>query len=94
MKVKSEREVAQSRPTPSDPMDCSLPGSSVHRIFQAYQRLNHGKLPKEVWKEGQAAEVQGNDDSGISMDKSIKSNLVITHDRLEFTESREVTKSD
>ena len=35
MKVKSEREVAQSRPTPSDPMDCSLPGSSVHGICQA-----------------------------------------------------------
>ena len=29
MKVKSESEVAQSCPTPSDPMDCSLPGSSV-----------------------------------------------------------------
>ena len=35
MKVKSEREVAQSYPTPSDPMDCSLPGSSIHGIFQA-----------------------------------------------------------
>ena len=35
MKVKSESEVAQSRPTLSDPMDCSLPGSSVHGIFQA-----------------------------------------------------------
>ena len=35
MKVKSESEVAQSCPTLSDPMDCSLPGSSVHRIFQA-----------------------------------------------------------
>ena len=35
MKVESEREVAQSCPTPSDPMDCSLPGSSVHGIFQA-----------------------------------------------------------
>ena len=31
----SEREVAQSCPTLSDPMDCSLPGSSVHGIFQA-----------------------------------------------------------
>ena len=31
----SESEVAQSCPTPSDPMDCSLPGSSVHGIFQA-----------------------------------------------------------
>jgi len=35
MKVKSESEVAQSCPTPSDPMDCSLPGSSVRGIFQA-----------------------------------------------------------
>ena len=43
MKVKSESEVAQVVylkvtqlcPTPSDPMDCSLPGSSVHGIFQA-----------------------------------------------------------
>ena len=35
MKVKSEREVAQSCPTLRDPMDCSLPGSSVHGIFQA-----------------------------------------------------------
>ena len=35
MKVKSEREVAQSCPTLSDPIDCSLPGSSVHEIFQA-----------------------------------------------------------
>ena len=31
----SESEVAQSCPTPSDPMDSSLPGSSVHGIFQA-----------------------------------------------------------
>jgi len=35
MKVKSESEVTQSCPTLSDPMDCSLPGSSVHGIFQA-----------------------------------------------------------
>ena len=35
MKVKSEREVAQSCPTLRDHMDCSLPGSSVHGIFQA-----------------------------------------------------------
>ena len=31
----SESEVSQSCPTPSYPMDCSLPGSSVHGIFQA-----------------------------------------------------------
>ena len=35
MKVKSESEVAQSCLTLHDPMDCSLPGSSIHGIFQA-----------------------------------------------------------
>ena len=35
IKGKSESEVAQSCPTLSDTMDCSLPGSSVHGIFQA-----------------------------------------------------------
>ena len=35
MKVKTESEVAQSCPTLSDPMDCSLQGSSMHGIFQA-----------------------------------------------------------
>ena len=34
-KVKSESQVAQSCPTLSDPMDCSLPGFSIHGIFQA-----------------------------------------------------------
>ena len=33
-KVKSESEVAQLCPTPSDPMDCSPPGSSIHGIFR------------------------------------------------------------
>ena len=35
MKVKSESEVAQQCQTLCDPMDCSPPGSSIHRIFQA-----------------------------------------------------------
>ena len=35
MKVKSESEVTQSCPTRHDPMHCSLPGSSIHGIFQA-----------------------------------------------------------
>ena len=35
MKVKSESEVTQLCPILSDPMDCSLSGSSVHEIFQA-----------------------------------------------------------
>ena len=34
MKVKTENEVTQSSPTLRDPMDCSLPGSSIHGIFQ------------------------------------------------------------
>ena len=35
VKVKSESEVAHSCLTRSDPMDCSLPDSSIHGIFQA-----------------------------------------------------------
>ena len=35
MKVKSESEVTQSCPTLSNPMDCSLPASSIRAIFQA-----------------------------------------------------------
>ena len=35
MKVKSESKVTQLCPTLSDPMDCSLPGSSIYGIFQA-----------------------------------------------------------
>ena len=35
MKVKNESEVAQLCPTLCDPMDCNLPASSVHGIFQA-----------------------------------------------------------
>ena len=56
MKVKSESEVAQSCLTLSDPMDCRLPGSSVHGIFQArvvvwgaiaFSKFNLKKLQKE-----------------------------------------------
>ena len=36
MQAKSESEVAQPRPIHSDPMDCSLPGSSVHDIALLY----------------------------------------------------------
>ena len=44
MKVKSESEVTQSCPTLSDPMDCSLPGSSIHLISM----FKHIKIHK-VW---------------------------------------------
>ena len=49
MKVKSEREVAQSCPTLSDPMDCSPPGSLVHGIFQVRVLLVYQKK----WKGNQ-----------------------------------------
>ena len=48
MKVKSEREVAQSCPTLSDPMDNSLPGSSIHGIFQA-RVLEWGAIAFSNW---------------------------------------------
>ena len=60
MKVKSEREVAQSCPTLRDPMGCSLPVSSIHGIFQARvlewgaivfsaEQVRMGKCCKLVW---------------------------------------------
>ena len=48
MKVKSESEVAQLCPTPSKHMDCSLPGSSVHGIFQA-RVLEWGAIDFSYW---------------------------------------------
>ena len=49
MKVKSESEVAHSCPTLRNPMDCSLPGSSVHAIFQA-RVLEWGAIAfSEAW---------------------------------------------
>ena len=52
MKVKSESEVTQSCPTLSDPMDCSLPGSSVHGIFQA-RVLEWVAIAFSTWELGQ-----------------------------------------
>ena len=48
MKVKSESEVVQSCPTLRQPMDCSLPGSSIHGIFQA-RVLQWDPLPSPEW---------------------------------------------
>ena len=47
MKVKSESEVAQSCPTLCGPVDCSLPGSSIHGIFQA-RVLEWGAIAKAL----------------------------------------------
>ena len=48
MQVKSESGVAQLCLTRSDPMDCSLPGSSIHGIFQA-RVLEWGAIAFSVW---------------------------------------------
>ena len=48
MKVKSESEVTGSCPTLSDPMDCSLPGLSIHGIFQA-RVLEWGTIAFSKW---------------------------------------------
>ena len=50
MKGKSEGEVAQSCRTLRDPMDCSLPGSSVHGIFQA-RVLEWGAIAFSIYAE-------------------------------------------
>ena len=48
MKVKSESEVTQSCPTLSDPMHCSLPGSSIHGIFNSILKSRDITLPTKV----------------------------------------------
>ena len=48
MKVESERQVAQSCLTLSNPMDCSLPGSSIHGIFRATV-LEWGAIAFSLW---------------------------------------------
>ena len=48
MKVKSQNEVTQSCLTLKDPMDCSLPGSSIHGIFQA-RVLEWGAIAFSAW---------------------------------------------
>ena len=55
--MKSESEVAQSCPTLSDPMDCSLPGSSVHRIFQA-RVLEWGAIAEYIMQNAGLNEAQ------------------------------------
>ena len=68
--VKSESEVAQSCPTLSDPMDCSLTGSSIHGIFQArvleWGAITFSGLEKETIITGRCLRRQEIEESKIS----------------------------
>ena len=73
MTVKSESEVAQLCLTPSDPMDCSLPGSSVHGIFPA-RVLEWGAIAstaKQINIEGGGNECEGWEYPGSSVVKTL-----------------------
>ena len=71
MKVKSESEVTQSCLTPSDPMDCSLPGSSVHGIFQA--RGLEWVVLERVWRKGNLLTLLvGMQTSSATMENSVE----------------------
>ena len=59
MKVKSESEVAQSRPTLHDPMDCSPPGSSAQEILQE-RVLEWGTIAFSIISQSQNYIVQKN----------------------------------
>ena len=65
MKVKSESEVAQSCPTLSDPMDCSLPSSSVHGDFPGKSTGVgcHCLLRTELYRQVQISKVKGKKNS-------------------------------
>ena len=76
MKVESESEVAQSCPTPSDPMDCSLSGSSIHGIFQA-RVLEWGAIAFSYFG---ASELNFHP-SSILFSRSVMSNSVLPHRR-------------
>ena len=88
MKVKSESEVAQSCPTLSDPMDCSLPGSSVHRIFQA-RVLEWGAIAEYIMQNAGLNEAQAR----IKISGRNINNLRYAYDTTFMAESEEELKS-
>ena len=61
MKVESKSEVALSCPTLSDPMDCSLPGSSIHGIFQA-RVLEWGAIAFSVYADDTTLKAESEDE--------------------------------
>ena len=86
--MKSESEVAQSCPTLSDPMDCSLPGSSVHRIFQA-RVLEWGAIAEYIMQNAGLNEAQAR----IKISGRNINNLRYAYDTTFMAESEEELKS-
>ena len=80
-----EREVAQSYPTLRDPMDCSLPGSSVHGIFQA-RVLEWGAI---AFSESQRKAMQNNAQTTALISHASKVMLKILQARLQQYVNRE-----
>ena len=82
MKVRSEREVAQSGPTLRNPMDCSPPGSSVRGIFQARvlewgaiafsERISQTSSNKEGRKETEKETEEGKEKRERKKDSNVK----------------------
>ena len=102
MKVKSETEVAQLCPTLSDSMNCSLPDSSIHGIFQA-RVLEWGAIAfsvKEEWLEvnnwGQVARVNEPvvQPKTIGFELSTGSLILVTSDMEEMGVSPQKCSSD
>ena len=72
MKVKSESEVAQSCPTPSDPMDCNPPGSSVHGFSRQEYRSG---VPLPSLSKLQKGPINGNDSETTCFSPSLSMDL-------------------
>ena len=81
MKVKSESEVAQSRRTHSNSMECSLPGSSVHGIFPGKSTGVGLPLPSPHVGYGESKEK----DEESSLKKKIITIIKITQARAKIT---------
>ena len=86
----NEREVAQSCPTLNDPMDCSLPGSSIHGIFQA-RVLEWGAIAFPGSSGGKASACNAGDlgpipGSGRSLEKEMATHSSILAWRIPWME--------
>ena len=93
MKVKSESEVAQSCPTPSDPMDCSLPGSSAHGILQA-RLLEWGAIAFSIYAQYMMWNARLDEaQAGNKIAKRNINNLRYADDNTLMAESEEELKS-